>query len=142
MGTRKQRSALRVVGTLDVAQQFSGSTSVDVGGAVILDVNTLSTTQTVTAAGGMLNVGGASQTFTLPTSTAGTVYDIFFSSGATNVIVATSTTGTKFWGLPSTDTATLSNFIVGSTGDHCRIVALSSSQWNIMSYSSNLTSSS
>ena len=153
MGFRKLRGSLYVADQLtvtqaatlssavSVAQQLSASTSVDIGGAQIVDVNVLSTTQTVTAAGGMLSVGGASQTFTLPTSTAGTVYYLFWSSGATCPVV-TADANSLFWGLPSTAGAKLSTNLVGSTGDHCIIVAQSSSQWNIMSYSSSLTSSS
>ncbi len=153
MGFRKVRASLHVSDQLtvtqtatlssavSVAQQLSASTSVDIGGAQIVDVNILSTTQTVTAAGGMLSIGGASVTYTLPVSTAGTIYYIFWSSGAT-CPVTTLATDTLFWGLPSTAGAKLSTFLVGSTGDHAIIIAQSSSQWNIMSYSSSLTSSS
>ena len=126
MGERKIRAALHVVGEL----------------RSLVSVDILSTTQTIPAGGGMVSMGGASVTYTLPTSTAGTLYHLFFSSGATNVVVPAAPSDTRFWGLPSTDVIGLATNIVGSTGDHCIVIAQSSSQWNILSYSSSLTSSS
>ena len=171
MGWRKQRSALRIVGaaTVDgaviastattltgavtmssaasVAQQLTASTSVDIGAALIMNVSILSTTQTVAAGGGMLVLGdnaGSASTYDLPTSTAGTMYIVYFSSAAAanTVVRPADATNTLFWGLPSTMTAKLATYITGTTGCHFIVVAQSSSQWNIVSYSTNLTSSS
>ena len=70
MGTRKIRSALYV------ADRVTASTSVAIGGAGIVQVESLSASATISIPGGMVVLASSdatASTYTLPTSTAGTV---------------------------------------------------------------------
>ena len=170
MGYRKVRSSLYIAdaatitqaaslsSAASVAQRLTASTSVAIGGASIVQVQSLSASATIGIAGGMVVLASSdatASTYTLPTSTAGTVYYIYFSSGPDSGVPKTNSVGIKvrtaggantvFADLLSTapaDGKVNTVKLIGSTGDHFIIVALSSSQWNIVSYSSNAATSS
>ncbi len=151
---RKSLAPIRVEGTVtavkavtmssaaSVGGRLTTSTSIDIAAAEILDVVAQPSTIAValTGAGGMAVIGSTSTlVYTLPTSTAGTVFHVFWSSGASAILQPGSTAGTKFWGLPGSTYISIS--LTGSTGDQVMLIAQSSSQWNILSYSSGLASS-
>ena len=153
---RKSLAPLRIEGkvTVQAAATLSSvasvggrltlSTSVDVDGAEILNVvsqPSIVTPTALTGAGGMAVIGSTSTlVYQLPTSTAGTLFYIYWSSGASAILSPADTTNTKIWGFPST--GKLATKVTGSTGDHALLIAQSSSQWNLLSHSSNVTSSS
>lgn len=153
MGTRKHLAPIRIEGTysgveetfssaMTVGGRLTASTSVAIEGAEILDVVSQPSTLAVglTGAGGMAIVGSTSTVeYYLPTSTAGTIFYLFFSSGASAIVTTTDATAVEIWG-PGNDPKG-NTTITGSTADHCMVIAQSSSQWNIFSHSSNITSS-
>ena len=135
MGTRKQRSAVRIEGTVAVAQKATLSTSVSIGQSFDVGLQVLSTTQSVAEVGGGLDVSGASQVYTLPASTGGTVWYIYCSTGATEVIQGASTSVEFFSLLGARDTS-----LTISTGDGVILIARSSSEFHVLAYSTNVTS--
>ena len=119
-----------------VAYGFQGtSTGAVLAGPIVGQVETASTTQTLSNVGGHKSLSGGSQTFTLPTAVAGTFCSILISSGATNVIVGAST-AVLFDSLLAAGATTL----VLSTGDAVLMVARSATQWDVLTYSTNVTS--
>ena len=154
MGARKLQGSWRVEGALtydgadetfssamSVGGRLTASTGIAVGAAEL--VNVVSQPSTVeatplTGTGGMAVIGSTSTlVYQLPISTAGSVYYVFWSSGASAILSPIDTTNTKIAGPGGTAVTT----ITGSTGDHCLVIAQSSSQWNLLSHSSNITSS-
>ena len=135
MGTRKQRSALRVEGAVAVAQAATFSTVVNAGAFQFGTITSLSTTQTVTAAPGILIIAGASQTFTMPTPVAGEIWFVHCSSGATNVI-SQSTAGVTFDSLLASGATTLTL----STDDSVIFAAQTATNYIVLAASTNVTS--
>ncbi len=138
MAGRKRLAPVLVEG------KITTSTEVKVGGALTVNVvaqpSTVATTP-LTGGGGMAVIGSTSTlVYTLPTSTAGTLFYVYWSSGAASIISPADTTNTKIWGFPST--GKLATTITGTTGDHLILIAQSSSQWNILSHTTGVTSSS
>ena len=141
-GTLTGQKAVTMSSAASVAGRLSCSTSLDIAAAEILDVVAQPSTIAValTGAGGMAVIGSTSTlVYTLPTSTAGTLFHVFWSSGASAILQPGDTTNTKIWGLPGSTYISVS--LTGSTGDHVMLIAQSSSQWNILSYSSGIASS-
>lgn len=151
MGTRKVRSALYI------ADRVTASTSVTIGGAEIVAIETPSADATVSIAGGMVICASPStyNTYKLPKSTAGTVYYIYFSAGpndgvpGTNAVathvIAEDATNTRFAvlrGAAAGNQKKHTTRLLGTTGDHCMVIAQTSSQWNVMSMSSGMATSS
>ena len=85
--------------------------------------------------GGGLTVAGASQVYTLPASTAGTVWYINCSTGATEVIQGASTS-VEFFSLLASRATTLTM----STNDAVILLARSSSEFQVLAFSTNVTS--
>ena len=98
-------------------------------------VESASTAQTLGDQGGHANISGASVTFTLATATAGMMKTIICSSGATNVVQGNST-AVLFDSLLAMGATTLTM----STGDACLLVARSTVQWDVITYSTGMTS--
>ena len=111
------------------------STGVVLAGPLVEQVETSSTTQTLSNIGGHHSISGASQTFTIPAAVAGTLLSITVSSGATNVIAGASTS-VLFDSVLAAGASTLTM----STGDSVIIRARSATQWDVLCYSSNVTS--
>ena len=151
MGTRKTRTPVRHM------ERQHLSTALAAERSYITAVNSYTAGATLTVPGMVVlaSSDATASTYTLPTSTAGTRYEIYFSSGpdsgapaasrAGTCIVCADASNTKIASILSTEPANQKRqqtVICGTTGDHCTIVAQSSSQWNIVSYSTGLATSS